>query len=126
MGYDECRNIYPSQVDDITSLIRSIIQLPLDVEFIYANMQHHRKVAHDWLQSALKSPVPQWVGSPYHRASRSEKKQEVLNNPAARKFLVVRRNLRVVKLLLAVSPFGRSFLKRKKAFYVEILDRMAW
>ena len=126
MGYDECRNIYPSQADDIISLIRSIMQVPLDVEFIYANMQHHRKVAHDWLQSALKSPIPQWSGAPYRRATRTEQKQEIMNNPAARKCHVVHRNLRVVKLLLAVSPFGRSFLKRKKAFYVEILDRMAW
>ena len=125
-GFSECRVINADCVENLPEEIRKIMDMPMDWSAVRSRLAQCRETALKWLENALKCPIPEWTGDAYHRASRAEQAAELQNNAAAHTCAIVRRNRRIVSFLLAISPIGRSILKRKKSFYDGVLNRLAW
>ena len=125
-GFPKSRVLCANKVSDLPGAIRAIMNEPLDWESIRQNISSLRQEACAWLQESLTLPLPPWSGNPYRHASSRGKRHELKDNAAAHVCHIVRRNRAIVRFLLAFSPIARTFLKRKKAFYDELLAKFAW
>lgn len=120
------RIIDPADTDCLAAEIRRIMELPYDDEAVQKAICHGRSKAHAWLRDALQSPVPEWSGPGFARATQAEITAEQYSDNRWLRLHYSRRNLSICKLLLRISPFFRSKLKAKKEKHERLLQEYPW
>lgn len=125
-GFSTERIIDPANVDCLAAEIRRVTALPYDDVAVQSAICHGRSKAHAWLRAALQSPVPEWSGPEFVRATRAEISAEQRADNRWLKLHYSRRNLAICNLLLRISPFFRSKLKAKKEKHERLLQEYPW
>lgn len=125
-GISQERIIDTTETQDLTQAIKSIMELPFNREAIHQKIAEGKAISYNWLKAALDAPIPEWSGSPYHKATIAERRKEKRANTQwqRRKHYITR--YLAYKILYFTCPLKRKKIREKYATYSKIYTNLSW
>lgn len=125
-GFSPERIIDTTETQNLAQAVKSIIELPFDREAIHKKIAEGKEISYNWLKASLDAPVPEWSGTPYHKATSAEIRKETHANlqwKQRRHYLI---RYYAYTLLYFTCPLKRKRIREKYSKYSKLVANFSW
>lgn len=112
--------------EDLTEVIKSIMNLPFDHKSILKKIMDGRDKTYNWLKEAIATPVPKWSGAAFKKATVLQRwNEKYTNSQWKRQQHFIIRYL-AYKILYYTCPMKRQIICEKYRKYRDVITNFSW